>query len=203
MLWIARQVRLFCVFALCAVLWSGMVCSQAVAGQDSAATPPAPSRLPLSPRNDLPGLPNFAQVSPSLYRGAQPTVEGFARLKAMGIKTVVGLREYHSDTKALKGLGIKYVPIAISTGSPNEAQALQFLRLMQDSNNWPVFVHCKHGSDRTGMMVALYRMVFQDWTREEALRELPAFGFHTIWEDIRDYLNEVDPSALRAKIAPK
>ncbi|MEI8195437.1 MAG: hypothetical protein WCI73_05970, partial [Phycisphaerae bacterium] len=75
----------------------------------SATTPT--TRPNLQPRHDLPGLSNFAQVSPNLYRGAQPTAEGFRQLKKMGIKTVVNLRAWHTDRDELKGTGLRYVQI--------------------------------------------------------------------------------------------
>ncbi len=162
----------------------------------------APATRPvLTPRNDLAGLSNFAQVSPGLYRGAQPTSGGFATLKSMGIKTIVNLRADHDDTKLLAGTGLRYVHIPCRAWYPQEADVVAFLKLMQNAENLPVFVHCEHGADRTGMMVAAYRMVEQGWTAKEAMVELPRFGFHTVWQTIRWYLGGLDPEAMRKKIA--
>lgn len=80
----------------------------------------APAQEPLTPRQDLPGLTNYAKVSEALHRGAQPTAEGFAELKKMGIKTVVNLRSFHSDRGKLQGTGLQYVHIYCKAWHPEE-----------------------------------------------------------------------------------
>jgi protein tyrosine phosphatase (PTP) superfamily phosphohydrolase (DUF442 family) len=152
------------------------------------------------PRSDVPGLENFAKVSDTLYRGAQPKREGFIQLRAMGVKTIVDLRDHHSDLKNLRGLGFRYAHIPCESIRPEEGNVLAFLKVVTDPNNQPVFVHCKHGSDRTGMMVACYRMVVQGWYREHSMAELPNFGFHNIWLDIKIFLQNMDPQAMVQKL---
>ena len=164
-----------------------------------------PSTLPatqpiLEPRNDLPGLPNFSQVSSGLYRGAQPTAEGFRELRRMGIRTVISLRALHSDRADLEGTGLRYVRISCNAWHPEDEDVLKFLKLMRDPANHPVFVHCQHGADRTGMMVAVYRIVEQGWTIDEAMAELPRFGFHPIWTQIRAYLVRFDADAMHGQL---
>ena len=152
------------------------------------------------PRNDLPDLANFAKVSEALYRGAQPGPEGFAELKRLGVRTVVNLRDHHSDRDDIQGLGLRYVHIPCETSDPDLANVVTFLKVATDPANQPVFVHCMHGSDRTGMMVASYRMVVEGWPRDKALAELPAFGFHPMWRDIREFLQALDPNAVQAAL---
>ncbi|MBI4651347.1 dual specificity protein phosphatase family protein [Candidatus Desantisbacteria bacterium] len=156
--------------------------------------------LKLMPRNDIPGLTNFAQVSKCLYRGAQPDKKGFEELSKMGIKTIINLRANHSDIKMLKGLNLKYINIPINTWDLTDEHAVKFLKIINNSDYQPVFVHCQHGSDRTGSMVAIYRMFIEGWTHEEALKELPDFGYHKIWKNLVKYLKNLDLNKLRKKL---
>lgn len=161
----------------------------------------APSSRPvLLPRNDLPGLENFAQVSPDLFRGEQPTAEGFRQLKQMGVKTVVNLRSMHSDRDEMKGTGLGYLHIIFNAWHPEDEDVVRFLKLVQDPANHPVFVHCQHGADRTGMMVAIYRVIEQGWTIDQAMAELPRFGYHPVWKEIRQYLEHFDAEAMRKQV---
>lgn len=165
----------------------------AVAQEPNAA---APAREPLTPRNDIPGLTNYAKVSDALYRGAQPTAEGFAALKKMGIRTVVNLRSFNSDREQLTGLGLQYVHIYCKAWHPEDEDVVKFLQVVSDPKNHPVFVHCQHGADRTGMMAASYRIVEQGWSVEDAAKELGRFGFHTVWTDIAKYLRDFSKARM-------
>lgn len=155
----------------------------------------------LQPRDDVPGVGNFAQISPVLYRGAQPTAEGFKELKKMGIKTVVNLRSMHTDRRKIKGCGLRFAHMYCRAWRPRSNDVARFLKLMKDKSNHPVFVHCLHGSDRTGMMVAAYRMIEQDWNADDAARETHNFGFHKIFPMIQRYLKSFDREAIRQAIA--
>jgi protein tyrosine phosphatase (PTP) superfamily phosphohydrolase (DUF442 family) len=152
----------------------------------------------LKPRSDVPGVGNFAQVSPGLSRGAQPTRAGFRELKKRGVKTVINLRWLHSDREALKGLGLRYVHIPCRAWAPRDEEVAAFLHVVRDPANGPVFVHCQHGADRTGMMVAVYRMTEQSWGNADAAREVNNFGFHKIWTGIAAYLKRFDRDRLAA-----
>ncbi|MGA9753397.1 MAG: tyrosine-protein phosphatase [Acidobacteriota bacterium] len=152
------------------------------------------------PRGDLSGLPNFARVSDGLYRGAQPTREGFESLKAMGVRTVINLRDHHSDAPLLADLGIRYVEIPCDAWRINDAPVVLFLKLATDAACQPVFVHCQHGSDRTGVMVAAYRVVVQDWDPALAEAELPNFGFHPVFLNLRRYVAGLDRARLRGEV---
>jgi len=156
-------------------------------------TGPEVSRYPLAtPRNDIPGVANLARISDQLYRGAQPTREGFAQLKAMGVKTIVNLRETHDDREDLEGLGLRYVQIPFNPAAPNDEVIAAFMKTVCDPVNQPVFVHCLAGSDRTGTVVAVYRSVVQGWPMEEAVKELERFGFHEVWTELLQYLAALD-----------
>ncbi len=149
-------------------------------------------KVPLKPRKDIKGLDNFAKVSDILYRGAQPEKDGFPKLKELGIKTIISLRAKHPDDEYIKGLGFNYFNIPINTWSLNNKDVARFLNIVTDKANQPVFVHCQHGSDRTGTMVAVYRVYAQKWKADEAMKELPVFGFHKIWINLKKYLRNLD-----------
>lgn len=173
-----------------------------VVSQESAAPAPAQRPARWAQPMTLPGLPNLHKVTDSLYRGAQPEEAGFAELEKLGIKTVVNLRAFHSDRDNLKGTRLAGKEISFKTWHPEDEDVLQFLRICADTNNAPIFVHCQHGADRTGTMCAIYRMVFCGWTKEEAVREMTegGFGFHSVWQNLLQYLDKLDVEALRRKL---
>ncbi|MEW6026119.1 MAG: dual specificity protein phosphatase family protein [Planctomycetota bacterium] len=153
-----------------------------------------------TPRDDIHGLSNFAKVSDVLYRGAQPEPEGFAELKKMGIKTVINLRDNHSDVEMMKGLGLQYCLIPCEADDVEEEKIAAFLKVATDPKNQPVFAHCAHGADRTGLMVASYRIYVQGWKNEDALAETDLFGRHKIYKDIPKYIKAFDKEAIKNKI---
>ena len=165
-----------------------------------AATQSASRPALLTPQQ-IPGVEDFARVSPGLWRGAQPTAEGFAELKRMGVKTIVNLRALHSDRDALKGLGLRYAHIKCEAWHPEDEDVLAFLKIVGNPANQPVFLHCQHGADRTGYMVAAYRMLEQDWPLDEAVKELNLFGFHPIWAEITHYLKHFNGAAMKQKLS--
>jgi len=160
--------------------------------------PPKPARA-WAERIETPGAPNLHRVSDALYRSAQPTVEGFRAVKALGVKTVVNLRAFHSDRRALRGTDLRYEPIPMQAWHPEDEDVVRFLRVVADKNRTPVLVHCQHGADRTGVMVAVYRIVMQGWSREEAIAEMRqgGFGFHEIFKGLPEYLAKLDIAKLR------
>ena len=150
---------------------------------------------------EIEGLPNLHKVSDTLYRAAQPKKEGIAQLKALNIKTVVSLRSYHSDENLLKGSGCGYVPIPMKTWQPEEEDVIRFLKIVSDPAKTPVLVHCQHGADRTGTFCALYRIVVQDWTKEEAIREMieGGYGYHSVWTNLPPWIKSLDIEQIRKK----
>jgi protein tyrosine/serine phosphatase len=136
------------------------------------------------------GLPNFFKVSDTLYRGAQPTREGFQELKKMDIKTIVNLREYHTDENLINGMGFNYFQIPTSTSKPFMDHYQKVLDIINNPDLQPVFIHCRHGADRTGTAVALYRIIVQKWDTEEAIRELQqgGYGYHSMFKEIIKFI---------------
>jgi protein tyrosine phosphatase (PTP) superfamily phosphohydrolase (DUF442 family) len=148
------------------------------------------------------GLPNLHKVSEDVYRGAQPTAEGFRELYKMGIKTVVNLRSLHSDRDELGDVPLAYREIPMQAWRPEQEEVLEFLRVVTDPDQTPVFVHCQHGADRTGVAVASYRMVVQGWSTDEAIAEMMegGFGFHGIWINLPRFLRKLDVERIRQEL---
>ena len=120
------------------------------------------------------GIDNFGRVDEHLYRGAQPKPAAYAQLKKMGIDTVVRFNsEGHEDMAAEKAqvesLGMRFVGLPWSTsGEPSHEQVVTLLALLRANRDGKTFVHCRVGADRTGVMVALYRLSFSHWNTAQA-----------------------------------
>lgn len=151
------------------------------------------------------GLPNLHRVSPQLYRSAQPSSEGLrAAAEHLGVKTVINLRAFHSDKDEAKkagGVPLKLERIRIKTWDLEEEHVVQFLKLVSNTNSGPFLLHCMHGADRTGTMIAVYRMAIEGWSREAAMKEMmgPDYGYHKMWLNLPRYLRKVDVADLRRK----
>lgn len=140
-------------------------------------------------------LPRLSQVSDGLYRGAQPQPGGLRRLAEMNINTVVNLRGTSKRTKAdeaeASALSLRYFNVPLPTwGRPKDSDVLRILEIITNPENGRVFVHCKDGVDRTGVIVALYRIKVESWTAESALAEAKRSGMRgrQIW--MRDYIED-------------
>jgi len=148
---------------------------------------------------DLEGVPNLHRVSEGLYRSAQPTASGMRALKALGVRTVVSLRSFHSDRDEIDDAGLRYEHIYMKAWHPEEEEAVRFLRIVTAARGQPVLVHCQHGADRTGSMCAIYRVAVQGWTKEEAIREMTegGFGYHEVWVNLPDWIRDLDIGRVR------
>ena len=138
------------------------------------------------PLQNIVGVSNFSQVTDTLYRGAQPSPAGFAALRHLGVGIVVNFREEQRETSAEKreveALGMKYVGIPWSgRATPSDAQIVEFLDLARNNPGVKIFVHCKRGADRTGTMIAAYRVVVQHESVPEALSEMHSFHYAHFW----------------------
>jgi len=150
---------------------------------------------------EVAGVTNFHKVSDDLYRGAQPTKEGMEELKKLGIKTIINLRSEHSDADELKGIDLSYKENPMTAAKPKVEDMISFLNIVTDSNNTPVFVHCRYGADRTGTMCALYRIAVQGWSKDEAIQEMKkgGYGFHSIWGNLPDFIRKLDIEQIKQK----
>lgn len=157
------------------------------------------------------GLPNLFQVSPVLYRSAQPTAEGLNLLNQnlavsyglpKEIKTVVNLRNNEGDGALVVPTGVRYEQIPFDTWQVKETDVVRFLKIVRNPNNQPVLLHCKHGADRTGMMTAIYRIVEQGWRKQDAIAEMTqgGFGYHPIWSNLIRYIEHMDVADIQRKV---
>jgi len=148
------------------------------------------------------GIGNFGQVDARLFRGAQPELSAFAGLKALGFTTIVRLNGEGADVgaekKQVETLGMHFVNLPWSgAGRPTHEQVVTFLALLHDDPSAKVFVHCLHGADRTGVMVALYRLEFSHWTVVQAMAEMKQFHYHHFFLPHLQTYVESFPSSLK------
>ena len=140
-------------------------------------------------------LPRFHQVSERLYRGAQPRDGGLSRLRELGIDTVINLRGASKQTRTEEAeahaLGLNYFNVGLPNwGRPQDTRIRRILEILAAPQNGRVFVHCRTGVDRTGMIVAMYRMTHEGWNRSDALAEADRSGMHRVQFWIRDYVED-------------
>ena len=139
-----------------------------------------------------PGLPNLYKISADLYRGAQPDKAGIEELKKMGIKTIISFRTSNEDQELIKGYTFNYYHLSMNAFFPKKEKYSRFLVIVSDPANLPAFIHCKHGADRTGAAVALYRIKIQKWNPEEAINEMVNGGyrFHKIHSHLKNFVRK-------------
>lgn len=127
---------------------------------------------------------NFGKVTDFFYRGAQPRQDEYEQLAEIGIKTIIDLRDDpkgFARSSAEKN-GMHYINMPMSDKDyPEKDAASRFLELVNDSRNWPVYVHCAGGRHRTGVMTAVYRMTNEGWDIERAYNEMKDYDFYTRW----------------------
>ncbi|WP_454875606.1 phosphatase domain-containing protein [Pseudomonas farris] len=146
---------------------------------------------------------NLYQMSPTLYRSALPDRGAVPLLKRLKVATVINFLP-ESDSRWLSTPGIAQVQLPYRTNHVDDADVLKALRTIQTAEaKGPVLMHCKHGSDRTGLMAAMYRVVVQGWSKEEALNEMTqgGFGDSTHFKEGVRYMMQVDVDKLRTALA--
>jgi tyrosine-protein phosphatase SIW14 len=166
-----------CVFLACRLLAFTMCLNVMPVQVSKDPTPPVDRSM--GKRLLLEGVPNFAKFTPTLYRGGQPNGEGFNRLAKMGVNIVVDTGGSQRDKKLINQLGMRYVSLAWHCPFPRDEVIARFLKLIKENPDRKIFVHCRLGDDRTGMMIAAFRMSGQGWNAEQAMKEMHAFGFTT------------------------
>jgi len=155
-------------------------------------------------------LPNFSKVNERLYRGGQPRLGGIKKLAEIGVKTIINLRGTDETTRAeeaeAKAAGLVYFNIPMpGLSRPTHEQISRVMEIVGNQESGPVFIHCKRGSDRTGTVVAIYRILRDGWTADKALVEAKRFGLSWMEFGMKDYVldyyrdwNTNKPNSLEA-----
>lgn len=152
------------------------------------------------------GVPNLHRVTETLWRSGQPDRRGLSFMADLGVRTVLNLRGTVSDARRTEDPRLTLVRVPMKSRNVAEDDGAQIVAALtaldEGLARGPVLVHCRFGSDRTGCIVALYRMLWQDWPRAKAIAEMTGgpYGFHDIFKNIPRYLEEVDLDTLRDRL---
>lgn len=153
-------------------------------------------------------IPNFGQVAPTYYRGGQPKGHDYADLAALGVKAVINLTsdDAAGDERALATkAGLAYFQIPMTTHRvPTAIQLAEFLSIVNNASNQPVYVHCVGGRHRTGVMTAAYRITHDGWTADRAFKEMKRykFGADFLHPEFKQFVYSYRPDTLRADTSP-
>ncbi|WP_422104444.1 tyrosine-protein phosphatase [Winogradskyella sp.] len=142
------------------------------------------------------------KVSDSVYRSEQPSKKGFTELEAIGVKTILNLRRLKDDNRKAKHTNLVLEHIRLKSKTVDQEDIINALKVIRDAEK-PVLIHCWHGSDRTGVITAAYRIIFQDWTKEAAINELrqPEFGYHENWyPNLMELLNDLNIEQIKTEL---
>lgn len=179
-----------------------------VSGCASRPTAPPTHTWPQPCDDCIAGVRNFTRVTEKLWRGGQPDAndpEVFRRLAAAGVKTVINLRHDHDDYPRLAGTNLRYLHIPMRAWHPEREDVVLFLaeleKAMADPDAWPVYVHCAEGKDRTGYVIASYRIVEQGWDADRAIEEMFDFRYNPIWFGNPAFLRRL--AAQRGEVAER
>lgn len=145
----------------------------------------------------IPGIRDAAKVNDYLFRGSQLEQEGLDELKKLGITTIIDLRgelrgAAQAEREQAEALGMRVVIIPASGWSPpTDEQMVQFFQLVQKQKREKVYLHCWLGDDRTGVFIGAYRIAFQHWSADDALREMDYFHFKGSWHrSMKTYIRD-------------
>lgn len=156
-------------------------------------------------RIDPSGVRNFHQVDDHVYRGGQPTPAGFKNLARIGIKTIIDLRggdQRKDEQKIVEKAGMHYVHVPLfGLRAPTDQQVATVFAVLNDPSAWPVFVHCRRGADRTGTIIACYRIAHDHWANQKALEEARMHGMSWIEHAMMRYVLQFQAPASPDKPA--
>ena len=145
---------------------------------------------------------NLYKINDVLYRSEQPSKKGFKEIELIGVKTILNLRRLRNNKKKAKGFNFNLVHHPIKTKELNESDILKALKVIQNSEQ-PVLVHCWHGSDRTGTIIAAYRMVIDNWSKKQAIEEFQKenLGYHyNMYPQLLVLLKNLDVTKLKGQL---
>jgi protein tyrosine/serine phosphatase len=150
---------------------------------------------------DSAGLPNLQVVNEHVLRGGQPSDDGFKNLAGRGVKTVIDLRwvDEHPiphEKQIVEANGMQFVSVPMKgLSAPSLEQVSRVLSVLEDEASWPVFVHCRRGADRTGTILACYRISHDHWDNRKALDEAKKYGISVFEQAMRHYIENFRPTA--------
>ena len=147
-------------------------------------------------------LDNFYKISDQLYRSEQPNSKAVAEYESLGIGNILNLRKHHTDNSEAKASAIILNHIPMAARNVTQDQILQALRIIKNSKN-PTVIHCWHGSDRTGVVAAAYRMVFQNWSSQQAIDEFEngGYGYHeSLFPNLIELLKNLDVKGMQKQL---
>jgi tyrosine-protein phosphatase SIW14 len=153
------------------------------------------------------GVGNFQKVDDHVYRGAQPTEQGFQALAKLGIKTVVDLQEAGArslaEENAVQATGMRYLSVPMKgMEAPSNENVAKVLAVLEDTLTGPVFVHCRRGADRTGGVIACYRIEHDHWKNDRALAEARSMGMSWFERAIQHYVQNYHPKVVDVAAPP-
>ncbi len=174
----------------------GFSAAQGAAEEGQHGSLPEGTRVAPERMFGLPGLTHVGRVASGIYRGAMPRPEGYATLAKMGVRSVINLRSRNEEKEQVEVHGMRSFGVPMSTfGDVNPEMVRKAVALMADPANQPVFVHCRQGRDRTGVVVAVYRMEIDGWSPKEAEEEMQAYGFHDVWFRMKSFVRGYRPGS--------
>jgi len=146
---------------------------------------------------NLPEIKNMHAVNDRVYRGAQPGIEGFKELAKMGIKMVIDLRDKPAqadqEKRLVESLGMQYLSVPMNMHAPTDDQIAKVLSVLNSNGSGPDFVHCLGGKDRTGTVIACYRIAHDGWDNGKALAEARVHGLSEFDVGMRHYIMRFRP----------
>ena len=188
--------------AICCL--TAVLAAPVLAQEASASIPAAAAVRPVQWAEpvEMEGVSNLHRISPTLYRSEQPTALGMKNLERLGIRTIINLRAFNDDKDEVKGTSLRTERVKILTWRIDDKHVIEVMRMLKKAENGPFLIHCQHGADRTGLMSAMYRVLEQGWTPEDAPTELidGGYGYHSMWKNIVRYVRSVDAASLREAI---
>lgn len=149
-------------------------------------------------------LKNFYRIGQDVYRSDQPSAACFRELEKFGIREVLNLRCFHNDIKEAQGTHIQLHHLRTRATLLSLDDLVAAMRIIQNRQG-PLLFHCWHGSDRTGAVAAMYRMVFQGIPKQQAIDEMVEgiFGFHMIFDNIIDTIEAANITRIRKELGVK
>lgn len=148
---------------------------------------------------------NLYQIDEKLFRSQQLEEKEYELLRELQVKTIISLRFFDrdEDEESFAGKGLELVNIPLKTWNIKAEEVAKVLwEIEKYQKEGAVLVHCYHGADRTGIVSAMYRVIYQNWTLEEAKRELieGPYGFHSIWKNIQNFFTEENEKIIRTEL---